>query len=108
MPAIAVPEGMRPLNRADELAPELRHAMKELRRLTLDCTNLSMSEIEAIRVKSAQVNGCRTCFDYRIERDDPDRGARAAGRLTPAFYNAVIDGVDLDVLTEREELLREL
>jgi alkylhydroperoxidase family enzyme len=108
MPVITVPAGTRPLSRADELAPELRDAMKELRRLTLDGTSLSMTEIEAIRLRSAQLNGCRTCFGYRIERDDPERGARASGRLTQAFYDAVLGDGDIATLTEREQILREL
>ncbi|SRR5579884_703363 len=107
MPRIDVPHGMRPLDRVDELAPTLRRSMKELRRLTLDETRLSMSEIEALRLRSAQLNGCATCMRYRLERDDPARGARAEGRLTPEFYAAVLGEGDLSVLTERERLARE-
>jgi alkylhydroperoxidase family enzyme len=108
MPRIDVPEGMRPLSRLDELAPGLRTAMKELRRVTLDETILPFSEIEVIRLRCAQLNGCRTCFSYRMERDDPERAARAGGRLTPEFYAAVLGDGDPGVLTEREVLLREL
>ena len=107
MPHIRVPDGMRPLDRVDELAPELRAAMKELRRLTLDRTRLSLSEIEALRLRSAQLNGCETCSNFRIERDDPTRAPRAEGRLTPEFYAAVLGEGDLGVLTERERLVRE-
>jgi alkylhydroperoxidase family enzyme len=108
MPQINVPEGKRPLDQADELAPGMRNAMKELRRLTLDENRLAFSEIEAIRLRSAQVNGCQTCFNYRMDRDDPERAARADGRLTPEFYAAVLGEGDLAVLTERERLVREL
>lgn len=106
MPQIDVPEGMRPLDMVDELAPTLRAAMKELRRATLDDTSLDLAEIEVIRLRCAQLNGCATCFNYRMERDDPDRAARACGRLTPSFYAAVIGDGDLSPLTERERLTR--
>src|SRR5581483_5478869 len=101
MPRIDVPDGMRPLDRVDELAPAMRRSMKELRRLTLDETSLSLAEIEAIRLRSAQLNGCATCTNYRLERDDPVRAVRAEGRLTSEFYAAVLGDGDLAVLTER-------
>lgn len=107
MPQITVPDGMRPLSYVDELAPTLRKAMKELRRATLDDTSLPFTEIEVIRLRCAQLNGCETCLSYRMDRDDPQRGARADGRLTPEFYAAVIGEGDLDALTEREQLIRE-
>lgn len=107
-PAITVPAGVRPLTHADALAPELRANMKQQRRLTLDKTSLSLPEIEAIRLRSAQVNGCQTCFGYRIGRDDPERAPRAAGRLTPEFYAAVLGDAEVGILTRREQLLREL
>jgi len=108
MPHIAVPDGVRPLSYVDELAPRLRAAMNELRRATLDDTSLAFAEIELIRLRCAQLNGCRTCFDYRMDRDDPERAARADGRLTPAFYAAVVGDADATVLTARERLIREL
>lgn len=107
MPHVTIPEGMRPLSHVDELVPTLRTAMKELRRATLDDTSLPFAEIEVIRLRCAQLNGCETCFDYRMDRDDPVRAARADGRLTSAFYAAVIGEGDTGILTEREQLIRE-
>lgn len=108
MPRIHVPEGMAPLQRADELAPAVRSANRRLRQATLDETRLSITEIETLRLRSAQLNGCETCRNYRMVRDDPSRAAGAENRLTDDFYAAVLGDGDLGVLTERERLVREL
>jgi alkylhydroperoxidase family enzyme len=69
---------------------------------------LSITEIEVIRVRSAQLNGCRTCLTFRIGRDDPERAAGAEHRLTEEFYVAILGEGDPAVLTGREQLAREL
>ena len=98
---------MRPLSRVDELAPSLRAAMKELRRATLDDTSLPFTEIEVIRVRCAQLNGCETCFNCRMDRDDPERAARADGLADARVLRGRRRREDLAVLTERERLIRE-
>lgn len=108
MPRIHVPDGMAPLQRADELAPAIRGANRRLRQATLDETRLPIAEIEVLRVRSAQLNGCQACLGYRMARDDPERAAGAEDRLTDDFYAAVLGEGDLGVLTERERLVREL
>jgi alkylhydroperoxidase family enzyme len=105
---IEVPDQTAPLERVDELAPSLRVAMKEMRRATLDETQLEFAEIEVVRLRCAQINGCETCFGYRMVRDDPARAARAQGRLTDEFYASIVgDAEPVGVLTPREILLRE-
>lgn len=108
MPRIHVPEGMAPLQRADELAPAVRAANRRLRQATLDETRLPITEIEVLRVRSAQLNGCETCLGYRMARDDPARAAGAEDRLTDAFYAAIVGDGDLSVFTDRERIVREL
>lgn len=106
MPRIEVPAGVAPLQRCDELAPALRSAAKELRRATLDGTRLSVADIEVIRVRSAQLNGCQTCLNFRIGRDDPSRAGAAAARLTDDFYLAITGDGPVGPLSERERLVR--
>lgn len=105
---IDVPEGVDPLLHADALAPVIRGANRAMRKVTLDDTSLRISEVEVIRLRCAQLNGCLVCSDYRLDRDDPDRAARAADRFSPEFYAAILGEGPLEALTIRERLVREL
>jgi alkylhydroperoxidase family enzyme len=107
MPRIDIPDGLAPLQQVDQLAPGLRGPMKELRRATLDDSGLAITDIEVIRVRSAQLNGCQTCLNYRVLRDDPKRAAGAEQRLSDGFYLAITGDGDPAPLTERELLIRE-
>jgi alkylhydroperoxidase family enzyme len=108
MPWIHVPEGIAPLAQVDALAPRLRAAVRRLRQSTLDETSLRIEEIEAVRVLSARLNGCRACSAFRLARDDPNRAGDAAARLDEGFYAAVLGDSPRTRLTERERLACEL
>ena len=107
-PRIQIPDGKAPLQQADDLAPALRNSLKEMRRLTLDATSLSVEEIEVIRVRSAELNGCRTCLSYRTGRDDPQRAGASAQRMDDDFYAAITGEGAPGALTDRETIAREL
>ena len=100
-PRIQIPDGKAPLQQADDLAPALRNSLKEMRRLTLDATSLSVEEIEVIRVRSAELNGCRTCLSYRTGRDDPQRAGASAQRMDDDFYAAITGEGAPGALTDR-------
>jgi alkylhydroperoxidase family enzyme len=85
----------------------LRLALREMRRITFDETGLRITDIEIIRVRSAQLNGCQTCLSFRVVRDDPARAVGAEDRLGDDFYLAITGDGPITPLNDRERLIRE-
>lgn len=96
--------------------PDLSSALLHLGITVYERTRLSAREVEAARVRTAQLNGCRTCQTWRAERDLPGVFARRGrsgegsflerGPLPDATFYAAI-GVDWrgsEVFDERERL----
>lgn len=74
MPRIDVPEGAAPLTRRVwELRPQLREATDAMSRAVFEQSELSPRLRELLRMRIAQLNGCRVCLAFR------DDAARAEG-----------------------------
>jgi alkylhydroperoxidase family enzyme len=65
-------------------------------------STLPIREFEAARVRTAQINGCHVCLNFRSATDVPDR-APEADDIDEAYY-AHIGEYDWDGFTERELL----
>lgn len=97
--------------------PELSSALLQLGLAVYEHTRLPARIVEAIRVRTAQINGCVTCQTWRAERDLPAVFARRGrdgsgsflyegGPLPDAdFYDALGDRWrEATVFSERERL----
>jgi alkylhydroperoxidase family enzyme len=80
---------------------------------------LSLRELEAARMRTAQINGCVLCMDMRSNRDlagflekggvDPRKAVSARGDPVPdeRFYQQVENWRDADCFSARERLVIE-
>lgn len=97
-------------------APKLTAAMGNLSMTVYQETQLPIRIIEAARVRTAQINGCRTCKTWRAARDLPDalQGAggdvdrsfvgRAAAKPDEAFYAAIEGWRSSQLFSDQERL----
>jgi alkylhydroperoxidase family enzyme len=101
-------------------APNLTGALSGLSLAVYQETQLPIRVVEAARVRTAQINGCRTCQTWRSARDLPPVLAQAGGDVgrsfvgraesvpDEVFYAAVEDWRGSPLFDERERLAIEL
>ena len=121
MPRITVPadQAHNPYGYAStQLAPELMAAAAGFSGAVYCQSRLSLREFEGARMRTAQLNGCRICQDFRAARDagamfqvpgEPVVATVAANGPAPdeAFYAAVADWRESPLFSERERLAME-
>ncbi len=95
-------------------APELGAAAGNLSATVFSHTRLSVREMEAARIRIAEVNGCLFCLSARVMRDLPERMERLGGDISGSnvarnteeideeFYEAARWGKPNDTFSERE------
>lgn len=95
--------------------PEMAAAAANMSLAVYQHGKLSMREAEAARFKTALINGCNACYNYRIARDLPgyiktvkpdtmaNVGSDRGEAPDEALYSAVESG-NLAALSEREQL----
>lgn len=67
---IDVPEGKHPIMYVwGELVPGIGPSAAAFSQAVYDHTTLGLREFEAARLRTAQINGCLFCQDWRTERD---------------------------------------
>jgi alkylhydroperoxidase family enzyme len=110
---IALPEDhlIQPLGHlAETYAPEIVRAGMNFSKTTYDRSKLSLREFEGARMRTALINGCELCQNFRAARDLPaveigGQSVKANGAPPDeAFYAAVTDFRTSPLLTERERL----
>jgi alkylhydroperoxidase family enzyme len=104
----------------DNYAPKLTAALAHLSGTVYQETQLSIRVVEAARIRTAQINGCRTCSTWRAARDLPDQfellggdvGRSFVGRADvkpdEAFYEAIEHWQSATIFDERERLAIEV
>lgn len=70
MPRIAVPEGQDPAEYVWSLAPHITPSAQAYSAQIYANTKLSLREMEAARIRIAQLNGCQACRNWRAYRDN--------------------------------------
>ena len=97
-------------------APKLTTALSGLSMAVYQDTQLPIRVVEAARVRTAQINGCRTCKTWRAARDLPEVLEQAGGDIgrsfvgradslpDEAFYAAIEDWRSSTLFDERERL----
>lgn len=100
-------------------APEIGAAAANYSRVVYERSLLNIREMEAARIRTADINGCKLCLGMRAARDlpghlersggDPSIAVTARGGPAPdeAFYEAVRNNDPDGILSERERLLVE-
>jgi len=96
--------------------PAMAAAAVALSKAVYQETRLTYREAEAARIRTAQINGCMICGNWRLNRDLPDylqrvepgtrpnlNAARGA-EPTPEFYEAIEKWRGSDLFSERERL----
>jgi len=92
---------------AESYAPEIVRAGMNLSKTTYERSKLSMREFEGARYRTALINGCELCQNFRVARDRADEGpsvTKNGPAPDEAFYQAVHDYRASPVLSEREKL----
>ncbi|MFD0412367.1 carboxymuconolactone decarboxylase family protein [Streptomyces sp. NPDC127108] len=88
---IDIPEGQEPIGYVwGELVPGIGAAAANFSLAVYEHSTLGLREFEAARLRTAQINGCVFCLDWRTERDgkkveDGFADAVTAWRTTDAF-----------------------
>lgn len=118
MSQVHVPEKLAefPVNYAfNQYAPEMGDAMVNLSLTVFEHTRLSLREMEAARMRTAQINGCTICQSGRAARDF-DKQLPTSGRILArpmasrgavpddAFYDAIENWEASGAFTPRERL----
>lgn len=97
-------------------APEVGAAAGAFSRAVYEHATMSLREMEAARIRTANINGCALCMGMRAARDlgghlarsggNPDKAVSARGNPVPdeAFYDAVAHWRDASCFSERERL----
>jgi alkylhydroperoxidase family enzyme len=107
MPRIAVPEGKDPMMYLwTERASALAHPAGAFSSAVYAKSTLPIREFEAARVRTAQINNCQVCLNFRSATDVLERAAEA-DQIDEEFY-AHIGEYDWPGFTERERLSAEL
>jgi len=100
-------------------APEIGAAAAAYSLAVYEHSKLSLRELEAARIRTAQINGCKLCMGMRASRDlqghiersggNPAISVVARGGAAPdeAFYAAVADWKTSDAFSPRERLVIE-
>jgi alkylhydroperoxidase family enzyme len=102
VPNIEVPPGRDPMIFLwTERAPALSSAAARFSNAAYYCSTLSAREFEVVRMRIAQINGCRVCQSFRAERDVVDRADW--GSVPEELYEHVGDP-SWSGFTERERL----
>lgn len=98
------------------LAPEVGAAAGAYSRAVYEQSTMSLREMEAARMRTAQINGCMLCMDMRAARDleghlersggEPSRAVSARGGPAPDedFYAAVERWQTAKCFSPRERL----
>lgn len=97
------------------LAPEIMTAGGDFSRAVYSESKLSLREFEGLRIRIADINGCKICIGFRAARDA--RAMFTAARMEPArivtdngpapdeaFYAAVNHWRGSDLFTPRERI----
>ncbi len=106
MPRIAVPEGKDPMMFLwTERATALAHPAGGFSHAVYASSTLPIREFEAARVRTAQINDCQVCLNFRSATDVLERAAEADD-IDESFY-AHIGEYDWDGFSEREKLAAE-
>lgn len=97
-------------------APEVGAAAGAYSRAVYEHSTMTLREMEAARVRTAHINGCKLCIGMRAARDleghlersggDPGKAVSARGNPVPdeAFYAAIADWRSATCFSERERL----
>ena len=97
-------------------APEIGAAAGQYSLAVYENSKLSMREMEAARMRTAQINGCALCLTMRANRDLPGHIERSGGDVVKAgsirdntppgedFYNEVESWRDANGFSDRETL----
>jgi alkylhydroperoxidase family enzyme len=103
-----------PMGYLGTYAPEIVAAARGFSMATYAHSTLSLREFEAARMRTAQLNGCELCMNFRAERDLPGLfernavGAKGVADNGPspdeALYAAVAEFRTAPGLSERERL----
>lgn len=119
MPRVTVPEAFAADPSAyvwGELAPVVGAAAGAYSRAVYEHSTMSLREMEAARIRTAQINGCLLCMGMRAARDLPGHlersggnpgsavTARDANAPDEAFYAAVENWQAASVFSDRERL----
>ena len=113
MPRIDVPADRDPLVYLwTERAPGLTATAGAFSDAVYRKSTLPIRELEAARIRIAQVNDCTLCLGWRTARDVPDRAANLddegrAVEVPEEFYANVGTNPDWDGFSERERLAAE-
>ena len=122
MPRVQVPNEHQhdPLSYAwSHYAPEIGAAAGAYSRAVYENSTMTLREMEAARVRTAHINGCKLCIQMRSARDlegyleqaggQPEKAVSARGGPAPdeAFYAAIPEWRDADCFSKRERLLIE-
>jgi alkylhydroperoxidase family enzyme len=97
--------------------PRMASASVEMSKAVYQETELSYREAEGARIRTAQINGCMICGNWRLNRDLPDYISRVEPETAPninarrgrepdaTFYEAVDENWrDSPIFNERERL----
>ena len=101
------------------LAPLLASAMFEYGFSAYNNSRLSLREFEAGRIRTAEINGCIICKNYRAARDLKDYAAvshmpvegdllKRGPEPDEAFYNNIVGWRQADIYSPRERIIIEL
>jgi alkylhydroperoxidase family enzyme len=113
MPRIDVPADRDPLVYLwTERAPDLTATAGAFSDAVYRKSTLPIRELEAARIRIAQINDCTLCLGWRTARDVPDRAANLDEDGRPVevpeeFYANVGTNPDWDGFSERERLAAE-
>jgi alkylhydroperoxidase family enzyme len=95
---------------AEHYSPEIVRAGMGFSATTYERSKLSLREFEGARLKTAIINGCQLCQNFRAQRDlgAPAPGALSVKKNGPApdeaFYQAVYEYQTSPLLSDRERL----
>lgn len=97
---IDVPEGKHPIEFVwGEMVPGIGPAASRFSQAVYTHTTLGLREFEAARLRTAQINGCLFCLDWRTERD--------GDKVEDGFAKAVIEWRTTDAFDDRTRLAAE-
>ena len=100
---------------AENYAPDILAAGYNFSRTVYQHCSLSLREAEAARMRTAQINGCLLCKEWRSARDLPSFFEFAGGDVETSFisngpapdeefYESIENWTDSPIFSEREKL----
>ncbi|MER6136116.1 carboxymuconolactone decarboxylase family protein [Streptomyces sp. NPDC001815] len=97
---VDVPEGKNPIEYVwGEMVPGIGPAAANFSLAVYSHTTLGLREFEAARLRTAQINGCLFCLDWRTERDGQ--------KVEEGFADAVLQWRTTDGFDDRTRLAAE-